>query len=385
MAEKLVADNFIEQARKATGLDEFDNESFREGLEVYLEDVNNFPPPEGDALERMKGSIVQALATRLKVDDYLAKRPELLERPVERPLFVFGIPRTGTTLLSNLLAADPARRSPLTWEIDDPVPPATSATLTSDPRAVARLEMEKKMLAAHPEMGKYYRNSAIYPNECMFFIQHDFKALIWQSRGKYEAYRDWLFDEADLTPTYQYHKRFLQLLQADAPGTWNLKMPSHALWLDTLLKIYPDARLVWTHRDPFTATGSFCSLISLAHRTFTGSVDTQWLGKDCSYQAVVHAERIMDSRDRLGEDRIVDVHYAELMRNPIATMRQLYRDIGDEFTPEAEAAMQAWLDDNPQDKFGRHEYKLDQFGLSLGELEQRFERYLSRYEVEREG
>lgn len=383
MAQTLIAEQMIGQARKATGLERFDSESFREGLDVFLADVNRCAYTE-QGLQRVIASVVGALSTRLKVNAYLQQRPELLQRPIERPVFVFGVPRTGTTLLSNLLAADPARRSPLTWEIDDPVPPPTTATLYTDPRAVARLEQEKAMLAARPEMGKYYRNSAIYPNECMFFIHADFKALMWESRGVLPNYRDWLF-QADTTSTYEYHKRFLQLLQADAPGIWNLKQPSHGLWLETILKIYPDARFVWTHRDPLTATGSFCSLLSLSHQAFMGRVDTRWLGENCAWQAVEHAKRIMDFRDRFGEDRVIDVHYADLMRAPIATMRKLYEGLGDAYTAAAEASMSRWLNDNPQDKFGRHEYRLAQYGLTPEQLRGRFERYLSRYQIEAEG
>lgn len=381
--QQLVADELVALARRRTGLERFDSDSFREGLEVFLADINSSRPPEA-AIERVRGDVVGALANRLKTTACLEQRPELLERPIERPVFVFGIPRTGTTLLSNLLAADPARRSPLTWEIDDPVPPPTKDTLYSDPRAQARLEMERRMLAARPEMGKYYRGSAIYPNECMFFVQHDFKALIWESRGKLPNYRDWLF-QADLSSTYRYHKRFLQLLQADAPGIWNLKMPSHGLWIPTLLAVYPDARLVWTHRDPLTATGSFCSIIALSHQAYTAKVDIEWLGQNCSWQAQQHANRIMDARDALGEARIIDVHYGDLARQPIDTMRKLYQSLGDEFTSQAEAGMRAWLADNPQDKFGRHEYELAQYGLSLQKVSALFERYLSRHEVEREG
>ncbi len=380
---KLVVDRLIDAARKQTGLETFDSDSYREGLEVLVADMNEIALSESGAARNV-GSLVGYLAARLKTTDYLSKRPELLQRPIEKPVFVFGIPRTGTTLLSNLFACDPARRSPLTWEIDDPVPPATTATLRTDPRAIARLEQEKAMLAANPAMGKYYRNSAIYPNECVFFMAHDFKTLMLESRGKLPNYRDWLFS-TDMTSAYQYHKRFLQLLQADAPGIWNLKMPSHALWLETLLKVYPDARLVWTHRDPFTAMGSFCSIISLGHMGFTGTVDKEWIAENCSYQAFEHANRIMDARDRLGEERIIDVHYAEMVTDPIGAMRKLYRALGDEFTPQAEAAMQQWLDDNPQSKFGKHEYNLEQYGLSVDKLQDGFERYLSRYEVAREG
>jgi hypothetical protein len=384
MAQSLVTDELIDAARKDTGLQRFDSESFREGLEVLLADANKLNYPEVGA-QRFRSMAIAALATRLKTTAYLEQRPELLKRPIERPLFVFGIPRTGTTLLSNLLAADPARRSPLSWEIDDPVPPPTTATLYNDPRALARLEQERKLLAAHPDMGKYYRNSATYPNECMFFIHSDFKALMWEGRGRLRNYRDWLFQDADLTSTYQYHKRFLQLLQAQAPGMWSLKQPSHGLWIDTLLKIYPDARLVWTHRDPLTATGSFCSLMRLGHSAFGLPPDMAWLSQNYPWQALEHANRIMNSRERLGHHRIVDVHYADLMRDPIPTMRTLYKALGDDFTAEAEAGMRNWLADNPQGKFGKHEYALAQFGLTPEKVRSMFERYLSSYQIEAEG
>jgi hypothetical protein len=383
LAQKFVADELIEAAQKATGLNRFDSESFREGLDVLLANANKVDYPEM-GIARWRSSLIDALSTRLKTTAYLQQRPELLKRPIERPLFVFGVPRTGTTLLSNLLAADPNRRSPLTWEIDDPVPPPAKDALYNDPRALARLDAEKKMLAARPDIGKYYRSSAIYPNECMFFIMQDFKALLWESRGKLQNYRDWLFN-TDLTSTYQYHKRFLQLLQADAPGIWNLKQPSHGLWIEALLKIYPDARLVWCHRDPLTATGSFCSLMKLGHQSVGLTPDIEWISENYPWQAVQHANRIMDARDKLGHDRMIDVHYADLIRDPLPAMQKLYQALGDEFTPAADSGMRGWLADNPQDKFGKHEYKLAQFGLSPDKVRGMFERYLSEYEIEREG
>src|SRR5882762_8497052 len=376
MARELVVDELIEAAQSRTGLQRFDAETFREGLGILVSDINRDERPE-PLVERTREALIKALSDRLKTTAYLAGRPELLGRPIKRPIFVFGVPRTGTTLLSNLLAADPAHRSPLTWEIDDPVPPATTATLYTDPRALAALEAERQMLAARPEMGKYYRSSAIYPNECVFIMAHDFKTLMWESRGKLPNYRDWIF-QTDVTSAYEYHKRFLQLLQADAPGIWNLKMPSHALNIPTLLKIYPDARLLWIHRDPLTATGSFCSLMTLGHQGFLGKIDVEWISQNCPWQAAQHANRIMDARDSLGEDRIIDVHYADLMRDPIAAMRKVYGALGDDFTEGAQMGMRTWIADNPQDKFGKHEYKLARFGLSPQSLAPLFERYLSR-------
>lgn len=384
MPAQLIADELIETAQKNTGLERFDSDSYREGLGILLADANKNEMTER-GVQRFAASVVEVLGNRLKITDYLDQHPELLARPIEKPVFVFGVPRTGTTLLSNLLAADPARRSPLTWEIDDPVPPPTSATLYTDPRALERLKIEKALLEAAPDMGKYYRSSAIYPNECVYFMAHDFKTLMLESRGKLPNYRDWLLTQTDMSSAYEYHKKFLQVLQADAPGTWNLKMPSHSLWLETLLKVYPDARFIWTHRDPLSATGSFCSLISLAHLGFTGKADKAWIRENCTYQAQLHAERIMDFRDKYGEDRVIDVHYSDLMQQPMATMRQLYGQLGDDLSPAAEAAMQQWIDDNPQNKFGKHEYKLAEFDLTPKDVEALFERYLSRYEVEREG
>lgn len=388
MAEQLVVDALIEQAVGATGLSDFGGESYREGLGVLVTDLNAGAAKgwhNEAGIARSTRDILHWLKNRLKVEDYLRQNPDLLSRPVERPVFVMGIPRTGTTLMSNLLAADPARRSPLTWEIDEPVPPVCSPDLlTTDPRALARLEAERAALAANPDMGKYYRGSAVYPNECVFFMAHDFKTLMIESKGKLPGYKEFIFS-CDMTSAYEYHRKFLQVLQHHAPGTWNVKKPSHALWLETIFQVYPDARVVWTHRDPFTATGSLCSIISLSHMGHMGKIDAEWLGEDYSWQAAEHANRIMDFRDKYDEDKIIDVHYADLVNDPVGETRKLYAKLGDEWTDEAEAGVQKWVDDNPQNKFGKHDYKLAQYGLSKESLEPLFERYLSRYDVAREG
>jgi Sulfotransferase family len=205
-----------------------------------------------------------------------------------------------------------------------------------------------------------------------------------ESKGRLPKYREFIFG-ADMTSSYEYHKKFLQVLQQNTTGIWNLKKPSHSLYLEYLFKVYPDARVIWTHRDPFTATGSLASLIKMSHGMAMKEIDLPGLGENYSWQQIQHANRVMDFRDKFGEDKIIDVHYADLMRDPVGETRKLYAKLGDAFTSEAEAGIQAWVDDNPQDKFGTHEYKLAQFGLSKEALAPHFERYLSRYDVEPEG
>ena len=227
--------------------------------------------------------IVTALATRLRVHDYLTRRPRVAHAPDRAPGICVRHTAHGNDITGQHQSSRGRSCAPLAPVVGDPTSPCrqvNAASLYSDTRAVRRLEAERAMLAANPEIGRYYRFSAIYPNECLFFMGHDFKNVNWESRGRLPAYRDYLFNGVDMLPAYQYHKRFLQLLQADAPGNWNLKMPSHALYLRTLLQVYPDARLIWTHRDPFTATGSFCSLITTGHCSFMGVIDREWIGAE---------------------------------------------------------------------------------------------------------
>jgi hypothetical protein len=380
VAFQLNSDAIVKQAHTETGLDEFDSDSYREGLEVLVSSLNEADCPE-DGLRRCHDDFANALKVRLQVAKYLADHPDIVTRPVERPVFVFGIPRTGTSLLSNLLAADPHRRSPLHWEIDEPVPPPTTEHLYDDPRALARIEREKDYTV---ELQRIRPRSAILPNEDVYIMAHDFKSLMWEARGKLPRYREWIFS-TDLTSAYEYHRKFLQLLQSDAPGVWNLKMPSHALFLQSLVGVFPDARLVWTHRDPLTATASFCAMGGGMKSPWSTTSDLEYTATWKPWQAQQHVDRAMDARAAIGHDRIVDVYYAEMMRDPISTMRTLYAALGDEFTPEAETAMRAWLVEHPQHKFGRREYDLSQFGLAADQVRPRFERYLSEYDIEPEG
>jgi hypothetical protein len=197
-------------------------------------------------------------------------------------------------------------------------------------------------------------------------------------------YSDWLL-RTDMRSAYQYQRAVLQILQSRAPGSWSLKMPSHAVHIEALLAVFPDARLVWAHRDPFRATASLCSIwVQPKQQVLGGALDLHSLAPIAISQLREHVERPLRARERIGAQRFFDLHYAELMRDPIGQMQALYAWAGDVLTPETERRMQAWLERNPQDRFGPRPYSFEQFGLERADLEPVFEKYLSTFDIELE-
>lgn len=383
--EQLSADALVEQARNATGLSEFDSDSYREGLELLVAEANGCGRGTAEGLALFAQDIVHNLTNRLKIADYVRGHPEIREQSIERPVVVLGMPRTGTTLTSNLLATDPARRSLLAWIVADPVPPPRLDQLTTDPRCLAQLEAERNEVNADPTGGRFYRKSAVYPTECIYLHNHDFKSLYWESALPMPGYSEWMLS-LDMTSAYDYHRMVLQMLQFTAPGSWNLKMPSHSLHIRWLLAEYPDARIVWTHRDPFTMIGSLMSLIANSQARFTGGdPDIGYISRNYPPQIAEHANRMIAIQRERPELEVYDLYYAHMMRDPIGEMQKLYGYLGDPFTDEAEAGMRAWLADNPQGKYGRHEYTLSQFGHTVDSVRPHFENYLAHYDVEPEG
>jgi hypothetical protein len=382
-------DDVLKVVAQRTGLSDIDSDSWRPGLAIVLDEANNSPAFTPHGREQIIGDCVDALGRRVQIHDYIQSHPEVLDKPVERPLVVLGMPRTGTTVISYLLAQDPRRRSLLHWECVHPVPPATTETLRTDPRCLALLEYQQKLLKLILE-GKVsipHWEDADGPTEDMFIHNQDFKGLSWDAFLPTSRYAEWLINEADMTSTYEYQKRYLQVLQSKAPGAWNLKMPSHSVHIETLLKVFPDARLIWAHRDPYKATGSLCNLFKLPKSVVHDpeSLDLEAMGRNAMTQMKSHVERPLRARDRIGDDRFFHMYYHEMMRDPMDVMRRIYAWAGDELTPETENLMQAWLTEHPQDRFAPNTYSLEQFGLSVETLKPTFAEYLSTFDIELEG
>lgn len=376
----LNTEDLLAAAREQTGLSDFGDASFRDGLDVLVGAWNHEAKLTPGDMARVAASTVATLVNRLKVEDYLKANPELLDAPVEKPTFVFGLPRTGTTLAINLLAADPARRSFLRWEALSPVPPAAPGALRSDPRVAeeqARLDMALKYV---PHISAMHHEDADSASECQFAMSPSFCAQVYDSQYYVPSYTDW-FLGADYLPAFRWHKRLMQVLQQHNGGRWTFKNPWHPLYLDALTTVYPDARLAMTHRDPGDVLGSACSLIHAVRKLYSDDVDPLECGKVLMRTFDQMIARTKAFEDAHGAGSIHHIGYKPLTADPVGEMRKLYAAFDEPLTVEAEAAMRAMLAANPQGKHGKHEYRLEDYGLSRGQVHEHFRDYIERYDI----
>lgn len=374
-------EDVIAAASAQTGLTEIGDPAILEGLERLLKAYAEEARFTERGAQMAHADLVNALAIRMKVEDWLKKHPELLERPIEKPMFVFGLPRTGTTLLINLLHSDPARRSFLRWEAFDPVPPPNREELSAGPRYQAMQDKTTAMLKVAPQIAAIHYEDADSPTECQFAMTPSFCAQVYEAQADIPSWRHWFLHEADYLPAFRFEKRFLQLLQAEAPGRWTLKNPWHPLYLDALTTVFPDAQLVMTHRDPAEVVGSCCSLIRLVRQMYSNDVDLKSIGESFIDTFSIMIERALAFKEKHGWDSIFDIQYADVMRDPIGEVRKTYGHFGEPLTAEAEAAMQAYLNANPQGKHGKHVYALAEYGLTKEGVRARFKGYIERFRI----
>jgi Sulfotransferase family len=377
-------ERLIGTACEQTGLGDFGSDSFREGLDRYVDALDAEAELSEVGTLALEAQVTGNLVNRLRVVDWVARHPEVRDQQVIAPLVVVGLPRTGTTLMSRLLGCDPNRRALMGWEARSCVPPPEAATFTTDPRIEEARVASEMLDALNPAMKAIHYEPPDEATECVTLLAQDFKSLQLSIVANVPSYDDWLLG-CDQTSAYEHHHLVLQLLQSRAPGRWSLKTPQHSIALDALFGQYPDARLVVMHRDPVRVVASLCSLATVLMGTFSdadhrGTITTHW-----PRIAGVIVDRLMRYRDDHDDESFLDVQYADLVADPLATMKRIYAWAGDELTPAAETRMRAYVVENPQTRFGTHRYSLEGTGLEPGELEERFGPYRDRYEIPREG
>lgn len=377
----MTVEEVIAAASAQTGLTDIGDPAVLDGLQRLLTAYAGEARFTERGAQMAHADLVNYMSTRMQIEDWLAKHPELLDAPVEKPLFVFGLPRTGTTLAINLLASDPARRSFLRWEIYEPIPPARPEELHAGRRYEEQQAKCEMALQYMPQIAAIHMEYADSPTECQFLMTPSFCAQVYEAQADIPSYRHWFLHQADYGPAFRFHKRTLQALQTYAGGRWTLKNPWHPLFLNALTEVYPDAQLVMTHRDPAEVVGSCCSLIKYVRQIYSDDVDLKGIGESFIDTFQIMIDRAVAYKAKHGEKSIHDVQYVETVRDPIGTVRRIYEHFDEPLTPEAEAAMHAYLADNPKGKHGKHEYDLAEYGLTAEGVRERFKDYIERYDI----
>jgi hypothetical protein len=373
-------------ARVGEGLPLPASDSWREGLEIFLGDLARSQTLLPGAREGIENYVVATLKARFGVEDWLARHPQAAAAPVKRPLFIVGMPRAGTTLLLNMLRFDPQRRVLWHWEGNRELPPARTAHLLDDPRLAMKVHEVNAMLDSGALPRNHHVELGDEPTECIWPLGQDFKGYPWLVQTLAPDYFEWLMHEADMRAAYGYQRRYMQVLQSSAPGSWTLKLPSHARAVEEIIANFPDARIVFTHRDPIKPVASSCSLCDQILSLQNHTVDRAMLGYQTARLNALGAERMSAARDAHPEVPFLDIHYKPFTADPMATIRQLYAFEGMDLLPEVEAKMQATLDRHNADRSaaGEHRYTLEDYGLSEAGLDAMFGDYVSRYGIELE-
>jgi len=378
---ELLAGDVIAEACEQTGFDDFGPDDFREGLAVLCESINDEAQLNELGAEAVRGTVVNSLGNRLRVFDWIRRHPEVAAERIEAPVVVIGMFRAGTTFLSQLLDQDPRNRALLRWEANDSVPPPAHANLRSGPRVDAARLSNEVLEDLNPRMKAIHHEDAAGATECIAVMSQDFKSLSWEAITNVPAYSRWLL-ATDQRSAYEYHRSTLQVLQSGGVrGQWTLKSPHHAIALDALTAVYPDVRLVLLHRDPVVLCASVCSLITTLSGTFTDADHTAYVAEHWTAMLEESVTRIDAFRAAHPEYPIVDVQYADLARDPLRTVEDLYAACGAELDGSARDAIAAYVNAHPKGKFGTHGYDLAEYGLEAGELAERFAGYVDRYGV----
>ena len=323
--------------------------------------------------------LVSLLDNLLRMETERAANPQIEKQRITAPVFIIGLPRTGTTHLHNLISEDAGNRAPLTWEV---MYPAARRAATDVARARAQTDFRlgwADRLA--PEFMRIHPIAASLPQECIAITAQVFMSIQFHTTHDVASYQDW-FESANQKLGFEFHHRFLQHLQAKSPGDrWVLKAPGHLFALAGLLERYPDARIVHTHRDPLRVMASMASHATVLRRAFSDSADPQRIARDWADRWARALDTFLAVRDRAPAGQFLDVNFESIERDALGTVERVYDFLGWRLNDEARAAMQRFLDANPKDKHGVHRYTLEQFGLSRAAETARFRNYCERFEI----
>jgi hypothetical protein len=368
--------DLIETAKRRCGLDDFGGGDFFEGLSRLLDSCQRESQLNLIGRIVLRTDLMRILCLRLFMQRDRQAYPSIVRQEIREPLFIVGLPRSGTTLLHTLLAVDPEHRVPLTWEVMTPSPPTRDNEKRRVQRAVQSCNCFNWLA---PTFRHVHPVGAELPQECVSLMAPTFMSDQFDAMYYVPSYRAWFFRQ-DLRPAYEYHRHFLQHLQVrQSARRWVLKAPTHMFALAALLGIYPDALFVQTHRAPLDAMASVSSLITILRRVFSDAVDPLLVCREAIDYWSKTLDRFLGERERLVEHRICDVNYAEILTDPLAAVRRIYAHFGWSLSQKVEQQMRRTLASQPQERYRLHRYDLSQFGVQETESAARFAAYCDRF------
>jgi hypothetical protein len=368
------ASELLQTAVTKTGLDDFGDDSFREGFEILVRALNEEGRLNARGEDFVFARVLLHLRQRLQVEDWYRRHPEIDEEPIAAPVFGLGLPRTGSTALSFLLAQDPDIRYLHSWEAAEPCPPPSTVP-GDDPRipsGVVELWAGSRHHVPQDPNG---------PMECLDLMALDFTSQIFQAYAHIPTYSEWLFERADFTSTYGYERRVLKLLQWGQPTRpWRLKSPAHVLSLDYLDAVFPDALFVMTHRDPTDVLLSVADVYADIVGGFSDHVDRPYLGELNVHQWSVGVDRTCKFRapgQAGGADhRFFDIDFRAMAADPVGEVRALYAWLGEPVSDEFEAGMRTWWAHNAEHREPKSKADAAEFGLDFELIRPQFASYV---------
>ena len=370
----------IATAQRRTGLTEFGETPFTGALENLLRAC--FEQADLSFFGRLatRWDMVRFLSNLLRMHEEEGKVPEIRDSPVERPIFISGLPRSGTTFLHSILAEDPANVVPRVWQLIHPYPS------NGPSRDVAQLKVARQLrlfgLLA-PDFRRMHPINAVSPQECSEITAHVFASLRFDTTYRIPSYRHWL-DETGHLDAYRFHKRFLQHLQYQAIGDrrWVLKCPDHVFALTAIRTVYPDARLVFVHRDPLAVLLSVARLTETLRRPFTRSIDKAEIGRQDSNRWLEATELMISAaQEQRFAEPILHVHYLDLVTDPVATVAAVYRHFGEVLSSDTADRIGRLVEAKPNGGYRAHGSRLEEYGLDADLERERFARYMAHFGI----
>lgn len=379
----LSEEKLIGTACRQTHLDNFGNESFREPLRLLIESLRAEARLNFMGRLAARQDLLRLLINRLLIEEDRRQNPGIADEEIRRPLIITGMPRTGTTFLHNLLALDETNRVPLTWETMYPSPPPEAATYLTDRRVGL---VEKQIRWFHRMLKGFNRIhpvAATLPEECLVIFSHSFLSYQFETTHRLPSYLEWL-DSTDLRPAYDMHRRVLQHLQWRCRRErWVLKAPAHMFDFNALFSEYPDACIVMTHRNPLEVTASNASLTATLRSAFSDNIDPHEVGQECSRRWADALRRAILFRDTGGapRERFLDLYYTDLITDPVGTVRKVYDRFAIPVPEWMDEKVRGFLAGNKKDRFGKHNYSMEEFGLQPEGVGKEYAAYIERFHL----